>query len=106
LIRKVGLYYVEKAIALILARIHTHPALHSSVFVNCHPREQSYFSKSPVVIVFEQQTRCRIIRDVNIGPSIVVIVGNARGKTISRLAIRNSSAMGYISRGLVVTVVI
>src|SRR5439155_1391125 len=44
--------------------------------------------------------------NVNIGPAIVVIVGNARGKTISRLAIRNSRGLGYISEGPVAIVVI
>ena len=106
LIGEVGFYDIQKTIAVIIGRVHTHPALRAPDFVNSYPSEQPDFCECSIAIIFEQQTRGRIVCNVNVHPAIVVVVGHARRKAVSRLDLCNTRRLRYIGKGSVAIVVI
>src|SRR5919109_26264 len=106
LIGVVGFYDVQKTIAVIIPSVHTHSTLQAPVFVDGHSSEESRFGECPVSIIFEQQTRGRIVRNVNVGPTIVVIVGNAGRKTIGGLGLCNTRGFRDVSESSVTVIVI
>src|SRR5437870_4348583 len=70
---EVGLYDVQKTIAVIVSSIHSHPTLGAPVFIESHSSKHAHFSECAVVIVFKEQAWSRIIRHIDVRPAIVVV---------------------------------
>src|ERR1700730_5080200 len=69
---------VQKAVTVVVARCYPHAALLASVFVISHARQTANFGERAVVVVVKEQRSSGIVRYVNVGPAVVVIVEDKR----------------------------
>jgi hypothetical protein len=73
---KICLYQVEKTVSVVVTSVRSHTALLSAILVVGHPGERAGFRKGSIAVVVVEQAGSRIVRYINIRPTIVVIVEN------------------------------
>src|ERR1700731_2250852 len=98
LVRKICLHYIEKTVAVVVNGISAHPALRSAIRIIGYTRKHAALAKSAVPVIHEEQTRCRIVGDVDIRPSIIVIVTNTGSEAKSGCCPVNPCSFGHICK--------
>ena len=65
---------VEVSVEVVVADAHTHAGLFQPVFAERHPSFQTLLAKGAVVLVAKQPARRGIAGDIDIRPTVVVVV--------------------------------
>src|SRR5260370_20593806 len=73
-VREIRFDQVWKTVVIVVAEIHTHSRLFAAVFAERHTGRYRNFRERFALIVVIEQTRGRIVRHINVRPSIAVVV--------------------------------
>src|SRR4030088_1569538 len=65
---------VEQSIMIDIAKIHAHRSLFATVSTQCRARKQAYILERSIVIVVVEVIRTGVVRHIQVGPAIVVVV--------------------------------
>src|SRR5579864_4708546 len=96
---------VLPSVAIHIGGVDTHTGLVPSIFACCNSRDERNVLECAVVFIDEQEVWPRIVCDSDIGPAIIVEVGQDNAHALG-FRLSNSGGVAYIGEGSVVIVVI
>ena len=74
---------IDSAVAIVIAGVDAHPGLGASLAVEGHAGVQANALKAPVPKVVIQEVRVRIIRDEQVHPSVIIVIGRHHTEAVS-----------------------
>src|SRR5579872_5744700 len=97
--------HILPAVAIDIGGIDTHTGLIFPIFTRGDAGDQRHIVESSIVLVNEKEIRPRIIRNGDVGPAVVVEVGEYDAHSFGfRLA--NSRGFAHVGEGSIVVIVI
>src|SRR5882757_6158317 len=105
-IGKVGLEYIEPSVTVVVGHAHAHPGLLMSVVTVSATRHDCDIGERAIMVVLEQDARCRVHGNINIRPPIIVEVVRNSGNRIPRARLENSRLLRNVGKCAVTVVAI
>ena len=81
---------IYSAVAIVIGGVDAHPGLGASLAVEGHAGVQANALKAPVPKVVIQEVRVRIIRDEQVHPSVIIVIGRHHAEAVSLSSIGQS----------------
>src|SRR5215471_644789 len=80
---KVGLEEIQMAVEVVVADANAHPRLFHSVFAQSDSTHDSFFAEGAVMVIHKKQTGSGVAGHENIGPAVLVEVGDDNGHSVA-----------------------
>src|SRR5207245_2840345 len=93
---EVCLHYIESAIAIVVGDGHTHTGLRLAIGRVSDTGLDARIGESPVVIVPVKRGRTGIVCDVNVGPAVVVEIGDNYAEAVGSGGFQNAGRLGDV----------
>src|SRR5215469_620403 len=93
---EVGLEQIKMTGKLVVSDTNAHSRLFHAVVAQCHPTHHAFLTKGSVVVVHEKQTGCRVARNQDVGPSVLVKVRCHHGHPVAFCCARDSGFLADI----------
>ena len=104
LLNKIGHNHRQTAFVQIIAPVHTHRTLLHAVATQRDSGEQANIFKRPVMLVVIQKIRAGIVRDIKVGPAVVVVVAPGRSQSVVMMRIVDASLLRNFFEGAIALV--
>ena len=107
IVGKISLHNVRPSVAIVIGRVNAHAGLFSSVGTVGHARLGADFGESTVAVVVIEQARRRVVRDVKIEASVLVVIQPQDAEAVVAVFINiNAEFLRDIGEGAVTVVVV
>src|SRR6185369_2550550 len=103
---KIGFNDIQVSVTVIISRGNAHSSLRFAVCAQSATRLNADLFEGSVLQVLVEQTRLRIVRHVNVWPTIVVEVSHQHSKPKRSRHVRDARLLGNISERSIAVVVI
>ena len=94
--RKIGAKNIQVAITIVVIDRHAHPGLCPPLFVVSHSSHGSNVGESPVTIVVIKDARSAVTGNVDIGPTVFVVIESGGSEAVMTCSVVNVSRCAHV----------